>query len=160
MPEDKQYSLPHLKALVERMGKPLDGLLGVIAPEVRPLVTIEQFFKGANGFASLWSNNGGAPAGLNEITFWQTLRDRDDVWDVLFSVTQLEFMKEPFDAPWAWVHADHVVIITSAKPDDVLSWFPEGLVPEFVNDQWSEDGEFGERVFVPSTMKPLWFWYD
>lgn len=160
MSKKEPYSLPHLKMLVERMGAPKPGLLGVIAPEVRPLVTIEQYFKGANGRASLWDNNGGPPAGLDETTFWKSLRDREDVWDVLISITQLEFMKEPFDAPWAWVHADHVVIITSAQPDEVLSWFPEGRVPELVNDQWTDTGEFSERVFVPSTMKPLWFWYD
>jgi hypothetical protein len=153
-------SLPHLKALVERMGEPKKGLRGVIVPKVRPLVTIEQYFKGSSGNATLWANNGGPPPGLHEATFWKTLRDREDVWDVLFSITQLDFVKEPFDAPWLWVHSDHVVIITNAQPNDVLSWFPEGRVPEFTNDQWEERGEFSERVFVPSTMKPLWFWYD
>lgn len=160
MSENKEYSLRHLKALVERMGEPIDGLLGVIAPKVRPLVTIEQYFKGSNGLASLWDNNGGPPAGVDEVRFWKSLRDQEDVWDVLFSIAQFEFMKEPFDAPWAWVNADHVVIITTAAPDDVLARFPEGRVPEFMNDQWADSGEFSERVFVPSGMKPLWFWYD
>jgi hypothetical protein len=160
MSQNEEYSLPHLKALVERMGEPMDGVLGVIVPKIRPLVTIEQYFKGSNGRASLWDNNGGPPPGVDEAAFWKALRDREDVWDVLFSLTQLEFMSEPFDAPWAWVNSDHVVVITSAQPEDVLSWFPEGRVPELVNDRWAEDGEFSERVFVPSTMKPLWLWYD
>ena len=33
MPQDEEYSLPHLKALVERMGEPMDRLLGVIVPK-------------------------------------------------------------------------------------------------------------------------------
>lgn len=160
MSENENISVPHLKTLVERMGEPQSGLLGVIVPKIRPLVSIEQFFKGANGHASLWHNNDAPPVGLEEATFWKALRDREDVWDVLFSITQLEFMNEPFDAPWAWVHSDHVVIITSAQPDDVLTWFPEGRSPEFAEDRWAESEEFSERVFVPSTMKPLWFFYD
>ncbi len=155
-----RVSISHLKALVERMGETKDGLLGVLAPKVRPLVSIEQFFKGSGGEASLWVNQSHGFTQAEEIAIWRGIRDREDVWDVLFSLTQLSFRERPFDSD-CWMDCDHVVIITSADPADVTEGFPPAVRPtEFTSDSWAESGEFAEAAFVPSGMKPLWFFYD
>jgi hypothetical protein len=157
--ETSKISRRHLEALVEVMGEFIEGVRGTLVPQIRPLVTIEQFFKGSGGQASLWFNLWPEPENIDEMEFWKGLRNKDTVWDVLISLTQLEFMNEPFDAD-TWVGSDHVVIITSSTPDEVLSWFPEHTEPEFISDEWAEEGEFSAKVFVPTGMKPLLFFYD
>ncbi|NJO34463.1 MAG: hypothetical protein HC869_16370 [Rhodospirillales bacterium] len=94
------------------------------------------------------------------MTFWKSVRERDDVWDVLISIRQYDFSETPYDPDGEWVHSDVVLIITSAQPDDVVSWFPEHAVPEFAGDSWDDVGEKHSHVFVPTGMKPLFFWYD
>ena len=160
----RNVSIPHLKALVERMGELDDNALGGYYPKVRPLVTIEQFFKGSNGNASLWENQYYDPeANIDEFEFWRSVRDRLEVWDVLVSLRQYDFLDKPYQNNSVWVGSDLVVIITSATPDEVLRWFPDGTEPEFETDSWEvreAAGELHTRVFVPSGMKPLFFWYD
>ncbi len=141
------------------MGEFRTGIRGALVPKVRPLVTIEQFFKGSGGQASLWYNLWREPEYVDEMEFWKGLRNKDTVWDVLISLTQLEYFNIPFDAD-TWVHSDHVVIITSSSPEEVLSWFPEYTAPEFIMDEWAEEGFVSAKVFVPRGMKPLLFWYD
>jgi hypothetical protein len=157
---ESEGGIHHLRALVERMGEPTEGVSGSIIPKVRPLVSIEQFFKGSNGAASMWQNQWPAvPSDVDERAFWRSIRDRSDVWDVLFSVSQLDFREQPFEEG-TWVVADHFVIITAAGPEEAMSWFPDRARAEFVADSWADDHQFSERVFVPTGMKPLWFWYD
>ena len=128
---------------------------------MRPLITLEQFFKGSNGEASLWFNQYPPVAeGTDELAFWRSLRDREDVWDVLVSVTQYDFNDSPFDTESEWVYADVVVVISSASPEELLGVFPENAKPEFIGDNWDETGQEHERVFVPSGMRALFFWYD
>ncbi len=152
--------IDHLRRLVDRMGEPKGGLRGVIVPQIRPLISIEQFFKGAGGLASMWDNQyPPGPRELDEFGFWRGLRDREDVWDLLICVTQLDFRLDPFEGG-NWVHSDHVVIITSALPEIVLHWFPEHAEPEHVGSGWEGEGFLSETAFVPSGMEALWFWYD
>ena len=166
MSESKEGTLylPHLKAVHERMERmndvPLPKVEGArIQPDNRPLITLEQFFKGsASGNASLWFN--AVPQYLegqfDEQKFWKSLRDRNDVWDVLVLLSEMDLSNYPKDlAPYG----DVVVVITSASPEDILKDFPhEYLQPDYTGDEW---GWFStDTVFVPTGMKPLHFWYD
>ncbi len=154
-------SLPHLQALIERMGELNANTRGGYYPLLRPLVTIEQFFKGSNGNASLWSNQWPEVASdIDESAFWRSIRDRADVWDVLISVSQFDFHQHPFEDSTNWVLSDIAIVITSAEPEDVLGWFPENAVPEQIADSWDGVRARHEKVFVPSNMKPLFLWYD
>ena len=154
-----KFSLQHLKALIERLQPLNENILGGYYPKTRPLVTIEQFFKGSNGGASLWDNQWPpVPKTVDEIAFWRSIRDRSDVWDVLISISQYDFHTQPFEDE-GWVVADVVVVITSASREQVLGWFPKNAVPEFMGESWEQLGEH-ERVFVPKGMKALFFVYD
>jgi hypothetical protein len=153
-------SVPHLKALVERFGTLNSTIHGGHYPKVRPLVSIEQFFKGSNGRASMWSNQfPGVDKSVDELGFWRSLRDRKDVWDVHFLLSQYDFNDVAFKPDGEWVHSDVVVIISSAPPEELIKSFPESAKPEFITDAWKYPQPH-ERVFVPSGMKPLFFWYD
>ncbi len=154
-------SIPHLKALIERFGELDLSINGGYYPKVRPLVTIEQYFKGSGGEASLWFNQyPKVSKDIDEVAFWKSLRDREDVWDVLISVQQYDFYGEPFEDDENWVSSDTVIVISSADPNDLLAVFPENAMPEFVCDYWDPTGAQHEQTFVPSDMKPLHFWYD
>ena len=160
--KDGDVSLPHLKALVERFGELDPKIRGGFYPKIRPLVSIEQFFTGSNGQASLWVNS--LPRkGIDEVQFWKSLRSRADVWDVLISLRQYDFpdtyQHDPFS--WGdWVVSDVVVVITSATPEEILALFDDGIKPEYAGKNWPTAGERHERVFVPSGMNALFFWYD
>ncbi|MEQ1614995.1 MAG: hypothetical protein ABL904_19780 [Hyphomicrobiaceae bacterium] len=159
-PKEGEVSVPHLQALVNRFGDLDASVRGGYYPQVRPLVTLEQFFKGSNGQASMWFNQyPDVSKDIDELKFWRSLRDRNDVWDVLIMLRQYDFSGEPFKADGGWVGSDVVVIISSASPDELLKAFPKDAEPEFQIDNWSWP-EAHERVFVPSGMKPLFFWYD
>jgi hypothetical protein len=152
-------SIVHLKALVDKFG-PLGATLGGYYPQVRPLVSLEQFFKGSNGEASMWFNQfPEVPKDVDELKFWRMLRDRNDVWDVLVLLRQYDFNDLPFKPDSGWVGSDVVVIISSAHPEELIKVFPKNAKPEFQTDKW-DWAEPHERVFVPSGMKPLFFWYD
>ncbi len=73
-------SIPHLKALIERLGELDLSINGGYYPKVRPLVTIEQYFKGSGGKASLWFNQWpDVSKDVDELAFWKSLRDREDL---------------------------------------------------------------------------------
>lgn len=152
-------SVPHLKALVERMGVLDNTILGGFYPKVRPLITIEQFFKGSNGQASMWHNQV-LRRTIDEPAFWKQLRDRSDVWDVLISLRQYDFYDKPYSETGEWVHSDVVVVITSAASGTIRSWFDDDIAPEIIEFKWGEEGEPCEAVFVPSGMKSFICWYD
>lgn len=156
-----KISISQLKAIVERFGELDQQVHGGYYPKTRPLVSIEQFSKGGGDQASLWSNQWPSVSkDVDEIAFWKSLRERDGIWDVLISVRQYDFVDQPFEEGGSWVDADVVVIISSAQPAELLKLFPENAVPVFECDDWELTGEKHERTFVPSNMKPLFFWYD
>jgi len=141
--------------------RPFDETVkGGFYPKVRPLVSVEQFFDGSNGKASMWFNQiPEVSKDINELEFWRSLRNRKDVGHVLFLLRQYDFNKQPFEADGEWVGSDVVVIISSASPEELISAFPENAKPEFQTDAWDWP-EPHEKVFVPPGMKPLFFWYD
>lgn len=81
----------------------------------RPAVPLEVFFEGNHDEASMGCNLDSHP-GI--ATFYEVLagiRDRPDVHDVLVGIT--EVMPEP-----EWPFSDHVYVITTALPTEVVSW--------------------------------------
>ncbi len=149
-------SIPHLKALIERLNPLDESVLGGFYPKEEPLVTIEQFFKGSGGNATLWCNIDPPPE-LDEEAFWRSIRARDDVWDVLISLSQYDFNERPFEDLEDWVHADKVVVVTTASALEAREWFPSKVTPSEINPT---ELDAQDPVTLPSGMHPLCCWYD
>ena len=66
---------------------------------------------------------------------------QDGVKDVRVLVTQ-------FDEPDWWPFSDAIYVMTSAEPEEVLSWFPEELAPDEVFVRLFDDDAF-EPYDVP-----------
>ncbi|WP_241229398.1 hypothetical protein, partial [Escherichia coli] len=73
------------------------------------------------------------------------------VSDVLVEITM-------FDDP-DWPFSESILVITTASPEEVQSWFVEEIAPDECWEGWSEDTEHG-WVEVPVGMHPVTCWWD
>lgn len=137
-------------ALIARMGE-LEKYNGGVAPLVMPLVTLEQYFDGAEGEAGLLCNSHVAPDNATILAVFKSIRDRPEVSDVRVAITQCDTGEWPF--------SDKVVVVTRAEEGEVLNWLPSGFEPD---ETWEGDVDHlpAERIEVPSDHRKLWFWYD
>ncbi len=71
--------------------------------------------------------------------------------DVLVEITM-------FDDP-DWPFSESILVITTASPEEVQSWFVEEIAPDECWEGWSEDTEHG-WVEVPVGMHPVTCWWD
>ncbi|AXM04571.1 hypothetical protein DKG79_11400 [Escherichia fergusonii] len=58
-----------------------------------------------------------------------------------------------FDDP-DWPFSESILVITSASPEEVQSWFVEEIAPDESWEGWSEDTDY-EWVEVPAGMHPV-----
>ena len=79
------------------------------------------------------------------------IRERNNVSDVLVEITM-------FDDP-DWAFSESILVITTASPEEVQSWFVEEIAPDECWEGWSEDTEHG-WVEVPVGMHPVTCWWD
>ncbi|TPJ82481.1 hypothetical protein [Mesorhizobium sp. B2-6-2] len=108
-------------ALISRMGA-LREYNGGVAPVVMPLVTLEEYFDGAEGEAGLLCNSPEEPDNDTILATFQSIRKRPEVDDVRIAIVQWD------DA--AWPFSDKVVIITRASEEDAsLAGCRQGLNP-------------------------------
>ncbi|OKT87597.1 hypothetical protein ACN70_13905 [Escherichia coli] len=63
------------------------------------------------------------------------IRERNNVSDVLVEITM-------FDDP-DWPFSESILVITTASPEEVQSWFVEEIAPDECWEGWSEDTEHG-----------------
>lgn len=137
-------------ALISRMGQ-LQPYNGGVTPRIMPLVTLEQYFDGAEGQAGLLCNSYVEPDNDMVLATLQSVRGRPEVHDVRIAITQCDDEEWPF--------SDKVVIITRASEDEVIGWLPDGFEPD---ETWEGDVEHlpAESIEVPSAYRKLWLWYD
>ncbi|TXS96909.1 hypothetical protein FWK02_36010 [Escherichia coli] len=62
-----------------------------------------------------------------------------------------------FDDP-DWPFSESILVITTASPEEVQSWFVEEIAPDECWEGWSEDTEHG-WVEVPVGMHPVTCWW-
>ncbi|HDH7601062.1 TPA: hypothetical protein PJG78_003528, partial [Escherichia coli] len=55
--------------------------------------------------------------------------------------------------------SESILVITTASPEEVQSWFVEEIAPDECWEGWSEDTEHG-WVEVPVGMHPVTCWWD
>ncbi|MGU4404761.1 hypothetical protein ACVUSQ_05340, partial [Escherichia coli] len=89
--------------------------------------------------------------GCLEIQGASLIRERNNVSDVLVEITM-------FDDP-DWPFSESILVITTASPEEVQSWFVEEIAPDECWEGWSEDTEHG-WVEVPVGMHPVTCWWD
>jgi len=136
--------LDRITERVNRLGHPDDQ------DTPRPLVTVDEFFVGNSEVSSIGCNLINAPSPEQFHTLLRELARRPDVKDIRVQITA-------FDVP-EWPFSDTVYIMTSASPEEVLSWFPTELKPD---ETWSgfTDQPY-EPYSVPTGTQPIACWWD
>ncbi|AZN97277.1 hypothetical protein EJ066_08225 [Mesorhizobium sp. M9A.F.Ca.ET.002.03.1.2] len=137
-------------ALISRM-EPVERYNDGVTPLTMPLVTLEEYFDGADGEAGLLCNSPEAPDNDTILRAFQSIRERPKVHDVRIAITQCDTGEWPF--------SDKIVITTCASEGDVIGWLPSGFEPD---ETWEGDVDHlpAETIEVPSGYRKLWLWYD
>jgi hypothetical protein len=136
--------LDRITARVRRLGDPDD-------PETpRPLLTIDEFFKGNTVAGSIGCNLDPMPSPEQFYDLFKAIARRPEVKDIRVQITA-------FDDP-SWPFSDTVYVMTSASPEEVATWFPEELRPDetwegFVDQPY-------EPYEPPAGTKPVACWWD
>lgn len=135
--------------LISRMGE-LVTYRGGIAPKVLPLVSIEEYFDGADGEAGLFCNTE-IVEDDEKIALLGAIRSRADVDDLRIAIVQCDDDEWPF--------SDKLVIVTTASDDEVAGWFPDGAKPDEI---WSDENPNmpAELISVPGDHRKVWLWFD
>lgn len=124
----------------------------VNAPNVsRPLLTLEEFFEGNDVVGSICCNISPTPEPREIFELLVRIRSRSDVSDVRVEITM-------FDDP-AWPFSDTVWVITTARPEDVMTWFTNHIAPTECRDGWSEGVDY-EPLRLTDGMRPIACWWD
>ncbi len=116
----------------------------------RPLLTIDEFFEGNSVIGSIGCNLDTSPAPEQFYALFREMARRAEIKDIRVQITE-------FDQP-EWPFSDTVYVMTSASPDEVMSWFPSGLKPD---ETWEGfvDQPF-EKYDVPEGCTPIACWWD
>jgi len=115
----------------------------------RPLLTIEEFFEGNDAIGSIGCNLDNEPTPAEFYELFKAISLKPWVKDIRVVVTV-------FDTP-EWPFSDNVLIMTSAAPAEVHSWFPERLRPDDV-DQGDLRG--CEPYKLPEGTRPVVCFWD
>lgn len=118
----------------------------------RPMVTLEEFFKGNDDPGSIGYNLPDPPMPKDFYDTLKEIRARSDVHDVRIEVQDLE-------DPEGWPSSDTIWIITTASADPVASWFPKRLQPDEIATQ-PMPGTTTEPLDVPDGFIAVGAWYD
>ncbi|MBX3409796.1 MAG: hypothetical protein KF859_07910 [Phycisphaeraceae bacterium] len=143
MPNDEAKRMK----LVEKINANTEGNEG----EILPSVTIEEFFDGNDDLASIGCNLDEHPGLAAFRDVCEKVRARPDVQDVRICI--YETME---DAEDTWPYAEEILVITSADPDDVATWF-ESLDPSDIIENETP------RPLTPAPgagMKAWLVWWD
>ncbi|WGA99239.1 hypothetical protein NFL20_07240 [Escherichia coli] len=117
----------------------------------RPLLSLEDFFIDNNIHGSICCNVIPEQSPQAIYHHFLKIRERNNVSDVLVEITM-------FDDP-DWPFSESILVITTASPEEVQSWFVEEIAPDECWEGWSEDTEHG-WVEVPVGMHPVTCWWD
>lgn len=118
----------------------------------RPLLTLAEFFEGNHYAGSIGCNLTPMPEPDEFYALLAQIARRPDVADIRVQVTM-------FDIPEDWPFSDTVWIITTARPEEVSSWFDEEVRPDECRRGWTEGVTFEECPVSPG-MSPIACWWD
>ncbi|HEX3652458.1 MAG TPA: hypothetical protein VHU18_06515 [Rhizomicrobium sp.] len=115
-----------------------------------PLLSIQEFFEDNQVVGSIGCNLEGPPSPSRFYELFKQIAARPDVKDIRVQITM-------FDDP-DWPFSDTVFVMTTADPEEVLSWFPEELKPDEVEIGFRTDRY--EPYDLPKGVQPIWCWWD
>jgi hypothetical protein len=116
-----------------------------------PLLTLAEFFDGNQVAGSIGCNLTPTPTPAEFYELFKGIAARPDVADIRVQVSM-------FDDP-EWPFSDTVWIITSAEPEQVVTWFTEEMRPDECSSGWSESA-MTEFCPIPTGMQPIACWWD
>ena len=118
----------------------------------RPLLTIEEFFEGNTDAGSIGCNIYPEPPAPEQFyAFFQRIAARADVKDIRVRVTDVNEGEWPF--------ADTVYVMTSASPNEVMSWFDDAMKPDETWEGFRADEAY-EPYVVPQGVRAVACWWD
>jgi len=117
----------------------------------RPVVSLEEFFEGNDDWASIGYNLPDPPSPQEFFEFFKSIRDLDEVEDVLVEVQDLE-------DPAGWPATDTIWVVTYLSLDSLAKLLPEHFRP----DEWINypPGYSIEKIKIPAKMQAFAIWYD
>ncbi len=119
----------------------------------RPLVSLEEFFEGNNDFGSIGYNfYPDQPSPAEFYQHFKSIRDRDDVSNVLVEVKDLE-------DPDGWPSTDTVWVLTTATPDELQSWLGDRFRADDILEGFPAHRPV-EKVAIADNFVALCVWYD
>lgn len=119
----------------------------------RPLVSLELFFEGNDDYASIGYNLPEPPHPQDFYELLKTMRERDDVHDIIIEVKDLEDED-------GWPSTDTIWFIVRGNDFDVLDAFPERMRPDEVVEGFENSTMSVEVYEIPDGCRALGAWYD
>lgn len=116
-----------------------------------PLVSLEEYFEGAEDTAGLLCNSMAEPDNETVLRTFLSIRDLPEVYDIRVAITQCD------DGEWPF--SDKVVVVTNADNEMVLTWLPEGFEPDRIWEGYSDELK-SEVIEAPPGYRAVWLWYD
>lgn len=121
-----------------------------------PVVSLEDFFIGNEEEGSIGCNLMNHP-GLS--FFFKTLksiREKDNVQDVLVEITDIDTLKEPYNE---WAFSDRIYVITNETLTEVKKWL-EPLFPDDIEEGWSMVKPHSTAPLIRDGFKVFSAWWD
>ena len=118
----------------------------------RPVVSLELFFDGNDDWGSIGYNLPDQIAPQQFHAILQSIRDRNEVADVLIEVKDLE-------DPDGWPATDTIWVITSLQRDQLDELIPENIKPDDWLSYPPKSGAM-DPLTIPANMQALGIWYD
>ena len=136
---------------LERISERVNHLGDVNDPATpRPLLTLAEFFDGNDVVGSIGCNLIPTPTPAEFHELLQRILTRPDVDDVRVQVTM-------FDAP-EWPFSDVVWIMTSADPQEVVTWFEDEVRPDACSVGWPRNVAIESCPVAPGMRPVACFW--
>lgn len=124
--------------------------------QAMPVVSLEDFFIGNDEESSIGCNLLNHP-GLS--FFFKTLmsiRNKNNVQDVLIEITDIDTLKEPYNE---WAFSDRIYVISSASLEQVKDWL-RYLSPNEVGEGWAISKPHPNAPTLLNDYKIYSAWWD
>jgi hypothetical protein len=124
--------------------------------QAMPVVSLEDFFTGNDEEGSIGCNlldHPGLPFFFETL---KSIRNKDNVQDVVIVITDIDTLKEPYNE---WAFSDRIYVITKANLEEVKEWLVQ-LSPDEVEVGWAANQPHPTAPIVLESNKVYSAWWD